>query len=64
MKPLLAERGEYPIVLGDKGYISQQLQAELIETQATVLLPTRKEIKSNSILFEFYANFSADASSY
>ena len=40
--PLLAERGEYPIVLGDKGYISQQLQAELIETQATVLLPTLK----------------------
>ena len=39
--PLLAERGEYPIVLGDKGYISQQLQAELIETQ-TVLLPTLK----------------------
>ena len=40
--PLLAERGEYPIVLGDKGYISEQLQAELIETQATVLLPTLK----------------------
>ena len=40
--PLLAERGEYPIVLGDKGYISQQLQAELIETEATVLLPTLK----------------------
>ena len=38
--PLLAERGEYPIVLGDKGYISQQLQAELMETEATVLLPT------------------------
>ena len=38
--PLLVERGEYPIVLGDKGYISQQLQAELMETEATVLLPT------------------------
>ena len=38
--PLLAERGTYPILLGDKGYISQHLQAELMETEATVLLPT------------------------
>ena len=38
--PHLAERGEYPIILGDKGYISQHLQAELMATEATVLLPT------------------------
>lgn len=38
--PLLVERGEYPILLGDKGYISQPLQGELMETEATVLLPT------------------------
>ena len=38
--PLLVERGTYPILLGDKGYISQQLQAELMQTEATVLLPT------------------------
>ena len=38
--PYLAQRGEYRIVLGDKGYISEQLQAELIETEGTVLLPT------------------------
>ena len=38
--PLLVERGEYPIVLGDKGYISEALQTELMETQGTVLLPT------------------------
>ena len=38
--PLLVERGEYRIVLGDKGYISQQLQAELMRTEATLLLPT------------------------
>ena len=38
--PYLAQRGEYRILLGDKGYISQQLQAELIETENTVLLPT------------------------
>lgn len=38
--PLLVERGEYPILLGDKGYISEHLQAELMATEATVLLPT------------------------
>ena len=38
--PLLIERREYRILLGDKGYISQQLQAELMQTEATVLLPT------------------------
>ncbi|RKU10476.1 IS982 family transposase, partial [Candidatus Poribacteria bacterium] len=36
----LVERGEYRILLGDKGYISQPLQAELMETEDTVLLPT------------------------
>ena len=38
--PHLAERGEYRMILGDKGYISQHLQAELIATEGTVLLPT------------------------
>lgn len=38
--PSLVERGEYPIVLGDKGYVSQTLQAELMATEGTVLLPT------------------------
>ena len=38
--PLLAERRWYPILLGDKGYISQQLQAEVLETENTVLFPT------------------------
>lgn len=38
--PYFLERGEYPIVLGDKGYISQHLQAELMATEGTVLLPT------------------------
>ena len=38
--PHLLERCEYPIILGDKGYISQQLQAELMATEGTVLLPT------------------------
>ena len=38
--PLLSERGQYPILLGDKGYISGRLQDELLETENTCLLPT------------------------
>ena len=38
--PLLAERGRYPILLGDKGYISGSLQEALLETENTCLLPT------------------------
>ena len=38
--PLLCERGQYPVVLGDKGYISGSLQDELLETENTCLLPT------------------------
>ena len=38
--PLLCERGRYRILLGDKGYISGPLQAELSDTENTCLLPT------------------------
>ena len=38
--PLLSERGVYPILLGDKGYISGSLQEALLETENTCLLPT------------------------
>ena len=38
--PLLCERGRYPILLGDKGYISESLREELLETENTCLLPT------------------------
>lgn len=38
--PVLCERGRYPILLGDKGYISGPLQAELLDTENTCLLPT------------------------
>ena len=38
--PLLCERGTYPIILGDKGYISGALQDELLATENTCLLPT------------------------
>jgi len=37
---LLSERRAYPILLGDKGYISQSLQDELLETENTCLLAT------------------------
>lgn len=40
MLPHLAERDEYPMILGDKGYISEALQSELMTTEGTVLLPT------------------------
>ena len=30
--PLLCERGTYPIILGDKGYISEKLEADLLRT--------------------------------
>ncbi|MCE2416248.1 IS982 family transposase [Candidatus Poribacteria bacterium] len=38
--PLLSERGRYPVLLGDKGYISGSLQEALLETENTCLLPT------------------------
>ena len=38
--PLLSERHRYPILLGDKGYISGPLQEALLETENTCLLPT------------------------
>ncbi|MCG9132012.1 transposase [Candidatus Poribacteria bacterium] len=38
---VLCDRGNrYPILLGDKGYISEVLQDELLDTEDTVLLPT------------------------
>ena len=37
----LCERGNlYPMILGDKGYVSQPLQQELLKTADTVLIPT------------------------
>ena len=38
--PLLSERRRYPILLGDKGYISGSLQEALLETENTCLLVT------------------------
>ena len=38
--PLLSQSRRYPILLGDKGYISGSLQEVLLETENTCLLPT------------------------
>ncbi len=38
--PLLVKCGRYPILLGDKGYISESLQEEVLATENTCLLPT------------------------
>lgn len=37
---VMAENRGYPIVLGDKGYVSKALQQELLETENTCLLAT------------------------
>jgi hypothetical protein len=51
--PHLAEQGEYPILLGDKGYISEDLQTELMETEGSVLLPTLKRNQKRQYPDEF-----------
>ena len=40
--PVLVEGGRYPIVLGDKGYVSHSLERELLDTENTCLFPTRR----------------------
>ena len=37
---VFCESGRYPIILGDKGYVSKRLQKELLATEHTCLLPT------------------------
>ena len=39
---VLSQGGRYPIILGDKGYVSEQLHRELLETENTCLLATRR----------------------
>ncbi len=40
--PLLCERGTYPVILGDKGYISEELETDLLRMDNVCLLPTRR----------------------
>ena len=40
--PLFCERGTYPIIIGDKGYVSEELERDLLETENVRLLPTRR----------------------
>jgi len=51
--PCLVERGVYPMILGDKGYVSAALQAELIATEGTVLLPTRRSNQKRQYAQQF-----------
>lgn len=41
--PLLCERGTYSVILGDRGYISEELEANLLKTYNVCLLPTRRK---------------------
>ena len=41
--PLFCERGTYPIIIGDKGYICEELEEELLKTYNVCLFPTRRK---------------------
>ena len=41
--PLFCERGTYPIIIGDKGYISEEVETDLLMTDNVCLLPTRRK---------------------
>ena len=41
--PLFCERGTYPIIIGDKGYISEEVEADLLMSDNVCLLPTRRK---------------------
>ena len=41
--PLFCERGTYPIIIGDKGYVNEELERNLLETKNVCLLPTRRK---------------------
>ena len=41
--PLFCERGTYPVIIGDKGYVSKELETELLQTDNVCLLPTRRK---------------------
>lgn len=41
--PLFCERSTSPIIIGDKGYVSEALETELLRTDNVCLLPTRRK---------------------
>lgn len=51
--PLLSESGQYPILLGDKGYVSESLQDELLETENTCLLATLRRNQKQQYPVDF-----------
>ena len=42
MLSVLVQGGRYPMLLGDKGYVSHALEQELLDTENTCLFPTRR----------------------
>ena len=51
--PLFCERGTSPIIIGDKGYVSEALETELLETDNICLLPTRRNNQKNNTRSRF-----------
>lgn len=51
--PFFCERGTYPIIIGDKGYVSEKLERELLETKNVCLLPTRRNNQEKQYPPEF-----------
>lgn len=51
--PLFCERGTYPIILGDRGYISEELELDLLETYNVCLLPTRRKNQTKQYPSDF-----------
>ena len=49
MLPLLCERGTYPIILGDKGYISEKLEADLLKMDNVCLFPNQKALRQGFV---------------
>ena len=51
--PLFCERGTYPIIIGDKGYVSEELERDLLATKNVCLLPTRRKNQEKQYPPEF-----------
>ena len=50
---VLSQGGRYPLILGDKGYVSAQLHRELLETENTCLLATRRSNQKQQYPHDF-----------
>ena len=50
---VLSQGGRYPLILGDKAYVSAQLHRELLETENTCLLATRRSNQKQQYPHDF-----------